>query len=364
MQNASLNNLPSGDLSLGAPAYNNMALDTIHPPASSETQHLPDTRCRFLSIPTELRLRIYKFAFNGELEDSMSIWQKMMGSIYMFSPFPGTEKPTTPIALIRVCKQINAELASQLYKKIHICCRLLSIWVKFFKQIGPRNGAFVQELTIDRDCSHGDYEVGCQGEKSQMWEGEYKELFESLTYANVNPKHLTMRIFPCLGFVPLPVGPGHRLFDIFELTSDNTFRSNGKPVDCYEYTHCQIHNDLSFLRSIYSLCGNIQRIELAGSFNPLWGFALRQRFGLVVKRETTDYNCAYWAEGFFQGGWTLINPKFTDAAVELEDYSPSAWNPEIYTRGKEEYGGKTEREHYLNKRKHSLRRGRKRRHHG
>ncbi|OTA57492.1 hypothetical protein K449DRAFT_137560 [Hypoxylon sp. EC38] len=292
------------EVSSGSPSFDNMALINMQSLALKSQPSL-DPPASLLSIPTELRLMIYE-----EIFDSL---------MYFFEDYCISDQSCSgvctdwhfPMSLLRTCKQLHREVAPFLYKKIRIVRPVKSHdgWIPFFERIGPRNGALIQDLSIDYECGEKNFKMWyyCNGWKDECKTEKYEELFERMACANVMPKCLRIMIYPCKGY-----GDGR------ERVSDPDVA----------FVNCHVHKDLKFLRGLCRFLEKIQEIHFHGLFNPLWAFSLRRRLGFVLKYE--DFGQLYdWH-------WTLINPKFLEPATDLRGYKPSKSVDGIYKKIKED----------------------------
>ncbi|KAI0837075.1 hypothetical protein F5Y06DRAFT_91551 [Hypoxylon sp. FL0890] len=293
---------------------NNQSLDNLvlsnMPSSVNKSQALPQPRVGLLSIPLELRLEIYK-------EVSSKLNSIIVRGIHDWNNCRNDNDWPKPISLFQVCKQIHFELVATIYRKVEISYpfnRWIDCWTDFFHKIGPRNGAFIQDITIGYFCHRDLYDHGkCFRDESHMYEHDrYEDLFKSLAYANVKPHRLKLDIRPCIG-IP------SQFF---------TERDYG-----HDYARCQVYKDLRFLSHLSIWFGKIQEISLNGRFNPLWAFALRQRLGFIIKREYPSEPIFSYPSYFLS--WTLINPKFFNPATDLSGYSPSGSISGVYTKIRE-----------------------------
>ncbi|OTA95020.1 hypothetical protein M434DRAFT_10248 [Hypoxylon sp. CO27-5] len=279
------------EVSHGSASSDSMALMNMESLTLKSKASL-DPPASLLSIPLELRLMIYEEIF-GDL-------------MYFFGDYCISDCSNFgvcfdyhfPMAILRTCKQLHREVAPFLYKKISIVRPINGYygWIPFFKEIGPRNGALIQDISIEYKCLEQHFKNWwyCNGRKDEYKTKLYEELFESMACANVMPKYLRIEIKACMGYN----AEGERVSD------------TGLP-----FVNCHVQKDLKFLRGLCRFLEKIQEIHFHGLFNPLWAFSLRRRLGFVLKYE--DFGQLY------DRHWTLINPKSLEPATDLRGYRPS-----------------------------------------
>ncbi|KAI1774514.1 hypothetical protein F4818DRAFT_418121 [Hypoxylon cercidicola] len=252
----------------------------------------PAAPSRLLTLPLELRLNIYEEVIIGSA-----------GSLHLYSgvitehsrnlrrlSYRTSVPLRFPINLLLTCEQIHSEVASIVYRRVIITISTFSfpMWFVFFCHIGPRYGALIQDLKIACPLLH--FLLHFQRRNIKRWD----RLFDSLSYAKVSPTSLKLEVGH-IEHYDFQLLPGISLVPIFK----NLPR-------CFE---------------------NIQRLELQGLFESLWGFYLRKRFGFVIKR----YRPMTTQDGLpVNYRWELIHPTFFDPGVDLRHFSPSGSIEGIY----------------------------------
>ncbi|KAI1207049.1 uncharacterized protein F4807DRAFT_469809 [Annulohypoxylon truncatum] len=275
-------------------------------------------RCRFLSIPFEIRLIIYEFVFRGELydlfPDHIAHPEKYNLSHFMDEP---PKDWTTPLQLLLVCKQIHNEVAACFYKNISLEYDL-DRWISALNMIGPRYGALIKQVEIVHECCERHRRIGDDGAvwnclDSSSEHKKYSRLFECLASNNVCPGYLKIRSYTFIAE-----------------DNDNTAAiNNGLDPEQNEHSHHEPYHDQKFINQLSSLCKNIRRIEFDGLFNPLWALALSKNFNFLIKLEHPFENIDAVEPS---SAWTLINPKSVDLSAEFRGYEPLASNSQVYIK--------------------------------
>ncbi|KAI0837076.1 hypothetical protein F5Y06DRAFT_304829 [Hypoxylon sp. FL0890] len=229
-----------------------------------------NARTSFLSIPVELRTRIYEEL----LREDFNYW----GIVEREDGIGISSFFEDPLAILRVCKKIYVEVKPMVYKTITLngCSGSL------IPHISPHNLALIEKVIFDYDC-HGhlntmlgwncrECHAGRTPEVRNYWTRHHDywgSYFDELVDAGLSPKNITIYMNPC---------------DLYRNVN-------------YSHTDCNAYRDLTFLKFIGSRFANVRKITLYGLFDPLWGFALRKRLGFDVKRR-------------HQTIWHLVNPEF------------------------------------------------------
>ncbi|RYP90810.1 hypothetical protein DL770_003071 [Monosporascus sp. CRB-9-2] len=250
--------------------------------SSSSTAPTPPCSSRLLALPCEIRLEIYSYLFS----------RSCFISDNRLSPNSYNERATM---YLRVCKKFHEEIASIIYRKIHVVWKL-DFWVRFFDMIGPRNASLIKEIKIEYFCQREDRLHSCRGGLPPK-DGKWDSLFARFKSANLNPKIVRANLLAC------PRGRDWLL--------DSRRRNDDPPRD---FT-CHAFRDLEFLRHL-SQFGPVPQLELYGDFNPTWAFYLKQRFGFIILQKKHPRR-GHWVT------WTLIKPDCVSPHIDMGQYTPS-----------------------------------------
>ncbi|OTA57517.1 hypothetical protein K449DRAFT_137984 [Hypoxylon sp. EC38] len=262
----------------------NMALIN-GPPQLGQPQVLPATRPGLLSLSKELRLKIYNLMFSDIVEEGIRESEELL---------PGRNHGTIrlgskePLALLRVCKQINAELAPIIYQRVWVSCATSGDeWLDFFTTIGPQNAALIEDFGIDHGCcswlcavqdaDDPDYNL-----RDYSYERK-DELLDAMTLLKLNPDSVTIRVRPC-DITMWPMVPE-------------------MPFDYDQRTGCRVYNDIVFLKFLTLNFGGAKKITLEGRFNPLWAFTLKQKLNHDIDRPEDP-----WWEDMVYYSWVFVRP--------------------------------------------------------
>ncbi|KAL7629716.1 hypothetical protein AAE478_001239 [Parahypoxylon ruwenzoriense] len=230
------------------------------------------------------------------------------------------------IRLLRTCKQIHAETAPIVYRKMEVYGGF-DHWVGFFHKIGTRNLSLVRDLSLHYGCNRNTPSHICLGSCCDFF-GSWSILFKELMEAKPGLRSLTLPLFPCDCAWACLSAMQHVYF------ASEVFQDESSPFHPLQISSLvnkeikfPINNDLLIFKSIVNLCrrSNVAKIVMTGDFNPLWGHFLHKKLGFISKRSSSgDTNT-----------WTLADPDGL-YTLDLKGYALSRRHKDIYDKVKEE----------------------------
>ncbi|XXH01697.1 Altered inheritance of mitochondria protein 24, mitochondrial [Hypoxylon texense] len=208
------------------------------------------TQLTLLTLPYEIRLQIYEYLLHDEYGPHC-----ITADVPYRVNWSGYE--CNLLSLLLVCRQFHNEIAPLVYRRVRVGDDGFepSMWIDFFRMIGPTNASYIKDLVITYHCErdHSYFQTGYGfhhlSTSAELW----RALLDTMYEAWVQPRRITLLVESCYSALGLMA-----------------------------FERCNTWKDLDFLRSFTWLFGRVEEVTIGGDFNPLWVYALKARFGLRV----------------------------------------------------------------------------------
>ncbi|XXH01698.1 hypothetical protein Hte_008059 [Hypoxylon texense] len=214
------------------------------------------TRSTLLSLPIELRMEIFDYLLHCNRINCIT------DDVPYRVEWSGHEHRILPLLL--VCRQFHQEIAPRVYRALIFGQNDFdpTLWRDFFRMIGPTNASYIKYFAIHYHCegyaAHSGYSFYPCFEFPWNSADLWRVVFEAMWEAGARPKRVYVDVGDCW---------------LFPISSDR----------------CNPLKDLYFLKCLSWLFDRIEQIALSGNVDPLWGYALKARFGLQATCQTGHF---------------------------------------------------------------------------
>lgn len=278
----------------------------------------------FLSLPYDIRLRIYEIIYyRFELQDFL---------IKYWSDFD-YHHPEKRTALLHTCRQTRNEVLPIFFRKVCIG-DFREYWCKFLQLMGPQNISFVKNLTIEYLCTPDSelsafnsheygYEETCNGwysKKSLKEDDRWANVFEYFKEARPTLQLLAIHLQPCAGY-----DDGWRPMDEEEQELKDMIRR--RMTNRRRHRRCRVFKDMNIQKHILFF-SNARKILLYGQFNPLLSLLLHREHGSIVKRSSNRKNS--------KNDYCYLENLNPEYLVNLENFTESEKMKGVYYENVEE----------------------------